>query len=102
MTGLCTTNGFMLGLKGVPDYNYVIEASANLFNWVSLVTNTSPFQFTDTNFDTFLFLLREIWRGRGALPPNHFAFNSHWMPNFSMRLRLDMAWASPADSLPMA
>jgi hypothetical protein len=27
MTGLCTTNGFMLGLKGVPDYNYVIEAS---------------------------------------------------------------------------
>ena len=23
MTGLCTTNGFMLGLKGVPDYNYV-------------------------------------------------------------------------------
>jgi len=49
MTGLCTTNGFMLGPKGVPDYNYVIEASANLFNWVSLVTNTSPFQFTDTN-----------------------------------------------------
>jgi hypothetical protein len=33
----------------VPDYNYVIEASANLFNWVSLVTNTSPFQFADTN-----------------------------------------------------
>jgi hypothetical protein len=49
MTGLCTTNGFMLGLKGVPDYNYVIEASTNLFNWVSLVTNASPFQFTDTN-----------------------------------------------------
>jgi hypothetical protein len=24
MTGLCTTNGCMLGLKGVPDYNYVI------------------------------------------------------------------------------
>jgi len=38
----------MLGLKGVPDYNFVIEASANLFNWVPLVTNASPFQFTDT------------------------------------------------------
>jgi hypothetical protein len=48
MTGLCTTSGFMLGLKGVPDYNFVIEASANLFNWVPLVTNASPFQFTDT------------------------------------------------------
>jgi hypothetical protein len=43
MTGLCTTNGFMLGLKGVPDYNYVIEASANLFNWVSIVTDNHHF-----------------------------------------------------------
>ena len=63
------------------------EASANLFNWVPLVTNASPFQFTDTNFDTFLFPLRAIWRGQVALPPNHFTFNSRWMPNFSMRLR---------------
>ena len=102
MTGLCTTNGFMLGLKGVLDYNYVIEASANLFNWVSLVTNTSPFQFTDTNFDTFLFPLRAIWHGQVALPPNHFTFNSRWMPNFSLRLRLDTVLASAAASLAMA
>ena len=61
MTGLCTTNGFMLGLKGVPDYNYVIEASANLFNWVSLVTNTSPFQFADTNRAGFR---QRYYRGR--------------------------------------
>jgi len=51
----------MLGLKGVPDYNYVIEASANLFNWVSLVTNTSPFQFTDANRAGFR---QRYYRGR--------------------------------------
>ena len=61
MTGLCTTSGFRPGLKGVPDYNYVIEASTNLFNWVSLVTNASPFQFTDTNRAGFR---QRYYRGR--------------------------------------
>jgi hypothetical protein len=32
-----------------PTYNYSIEASSNLFDWVSLVTNALPFTFTDTN-----------------------------------------------------
>ena len=43
------TNNFVLGLNGVLGTNYVIEASTNLFNWVPLVTNASPFQFADTN-----------------------------------------------------
>jgi hypothetical protein len=47
ISGQNTTNGFALELNGVPGTNYVIEASTNLFNWVSLVTNASPFQFTD-------------------------------------------------------
>jgi len=50
VSGQSLASGFMLGLSGASGTNYVIEASTNLFNWVSLVTNTSPFQFLDTNF----------------------------------------------------
>ncbi|MGO9585226.1 MAG: hypothetical protein ACLP2Y_03315 [Limisphaerales bacterium] len=49
VSGQSSTNGFMLVLNGVPGTNYVIQASTNLFNWVALVTNASPFQFIDTN-----------------------------------------------------
>jgi hypothetical protein len=46
-------------LNGVPTYNYSIQASSDLFDWVSLVTNASPFTFTDTNrFD------HQFYRGR--------------------------------------
>jgi hypothetical protein len=39
--------------------NYSIQASSNLFDWISLVTNASPFTFTDTNrFDY------QFYRGR--------------------------------------
>ncbi|MGA2788060.1 MAG: hypothetical protein ABSF60_11080 [Verrucomicrobiota bacterium] len=47
ISGQDTTAGFMLLLNGTPGTNYVIEASTNLFNWVPLETNASPFQFTD-------------------------------------------------------
>jgi autotransporter-associated beta strand protein len=36
-------------LVGVPTFNYAIQGSSNLFDWVSLVTNTSTVMFTDTN-----------------------------------------------------
>jgi hypothetical protein len=38
---------FSLGGTGVPGYNYVIEASTNLANWIAIATNPVPFQFTD-------------------------------------------------------
>ncbi len=42
-------------LTGVPTLNYSIQASSNLFNWTSLVTNASPFTFTDTNASSHKF-----------------------------------------------
>ena len=38
-----------INLTGVPGYNYAIQASTNLVNWLPLQTSTSPFTFTDTN-----------------------------------------------------
>lgn len=61
LTGTSLANQFNIGLDGVPDCNYVIEASTNLFNWVLLVTNTSPFQFADTNMAGFR---QRYYRGR--------------------------------------
>ena len=47
------TNGaFQVELTGPPQLNYVLQASTDLTNWVSLVTNTpavSPFYLTDPN-----------------------------------------------------
>jgi hypothetical protein len=45
----CATNGFLICLNGLPGTNYVLQASTNLQSWMSLVTNVSPFQYTDTN-----------------------------------------------------
>ena len=61
VSGQSSTNGFILGLDGVPGANYVIDASTNLSNWVLLVTNASPFQFTDTNQAGFRY---RFYRGR--------------------------------------
>jgi len=38
---------------GLPGYNYAVQASTNLVDWVPLVTNSSPFGFTDTNTGKF-------------------------------------------------
>jgi hypothetical protein len=42
-------NGFQFQVAGVPGFNYAVQESTNLIDWVSLFTNTSPFSFTDTN-----------------------------------------------------
>jgi len=38
-----------MSVTGLPGSMYVIQASSNLVNWVSLETNVTPLQFTDTN-----------------------------------------------------
>jgi endonuclease/exonuclease/phosphatase family metal-dependent hydrolase len=47
------SNGFQFLLTGSAGVNYVVQTSTNLSagNWTSLLTNTSPFTFTDTNTD---------------------------------------------------
>ena len=45
--------GFQFTITGVPGFNYAVEASTDLVDWVPLITNTSPFTFVDgdaTNF----------------------------------------------------
>jgi len=44
-----TNNQFEFTVTGTTGYNYAVEASANLSNWISIGTNSSPFAFTDTN-----------------------------------------------------
>ncbi len=40
---------FSFYVTKVLGYQYVIQASTNMVNWVSLVTNTAPFSFSDAN-----------------------------------------------------
>jgi hypothetical protein len=49
--GAATAGGgqFSLSLPGVAGFAYVIEASADLVNWLPVQTNTAPFTFTSTN-----------------------------------------------------
>jgi hypothetical protein len=42
-------NGLEFQVAGVPGFNYAVQESTNLIDWVSLLTNTAPFSFTDTN-----------------------------------------------------
>jgi|GEM_PF-1440179 hypothetical protein len=42
-------NGFQFQVAGVPGFNYAVQESTNLIDWVSLITNTSPFIFMDAN-----------------------------------------------------
>ena len=42
-------NGFQFQVAGVPGFNYAVQESTNLIDWVSLITNTAPFSFTDAN-----------------------------------------------------
>jgi hypothetical protein len=44
---------YALIVTGVPGYNYVVQASTNLVNWVPVQTNTAPFTFVDTNASQF-------------------------------------------------
>jgi hypothetical protein len=40
---------FALSVSGVPNYQYVVQASTNLVDWVSVGTNSAPFTFVDAN-----------------------------------------------------
>ena len=40
---------FQFKVIGVPGYSYVIQASTNMTDWVSVQTNVCPFVFEDTN-----------------------------------------------------
>ena len=40
-------------VSGVTGYKYLVQASSDMVNWVSLQTNTAPFTFTDTNASQF-------------------------------------------------
>jgi len=44
-------SGVTFSVTGVPAYHYSVQASTNLIDWVSLITNSSPFNFTDTNLN---------------------------------------------------
>jgi hypothetical protein len=50
---LSTDNGFQFQVVGVPGFNYAVQESTNLIDWVSLFTNSSPFTFVDTNATNF-------------------------------------------------
>jgi alpha-tubulin suppressor-like RCC1 family protein len=46
-------NGFQFQVAGVPGFNYAVQDSTNLIDWVSLLTNTAPFIFVDANATNF-------------------------------------------------
>ena len=44
-----SADGFSFSVSGFSGYEYVVQSSTDLINWVSVQTNTAPFTFTDTN-----------------------------------------------------
>jgi len=60
MSATATPGGLSIALTGVPSYVYVIQASTNLMTWAPILTNNSPFVFTDTNITL---LPRLFYRG---------------------------------------
>jgi hypothetical protein len=44
---------FAMTVNGVAGNKYVVQASTNMVNWDSVLTNTSPFKFVDTNASKF-------------------------------------------------
>lgn len=44
---------FALNIAGVTGYQYVVEASLDLANWIPVQTNTAPFVFVETNASRF-------------------------------------------------
>ena len=49
----CADGQYAFVVSGATGYKYLVQASADLVNWVSLQTNTAPFTFTDTNASQF-------------------------------------------------
>lgn len=52
-TPMSTGNQFSFSVSGVTGYQYVVQTSTNLTDWVSLQTNTAPFTFVDPNAVAF-------------------------------------------------
>lgn len=46
-------NQFQFTVAGVPGFNYAVEASTNVLDWVRLTTNASPFIFVDSDTGNF-------------------------------------------------
>jgi len=44
---------FAMNVTGRPGYFYVVQASTNLANWISIGTNGSPFDFVDADSGSF-------------------------------------------------
>ena len=42
-------NNIQFTVAGVPGFNYAVQASTNMIDWIPLITNISPFTFIDTN-----------------------------------------------------
>jgi hypothetical protein len=42
---------FNVSVSGTPGFNYVIEASTDMVNWIPVQTNTAPFTFVDSDAD---------------------------------------------------
>jgi hypothetical protein len=53
------SNGvFQIELAGAPSGNYILQASTNLTQWISISANlpaNAPFYFTDTNASNFAY-----------------------------------------------
>jgi len=43
------SNQFQFAINGVAGFDYALQGSTDLINWINLLTNTSPFVFADTN-----------------------------------------------------
>jgi hypothetical protein len=48
-----TSGGFNISVNGTAAFPYVILASSDLVNWVTLATNSAPFVFTDLNSSNY-------------------------------------------------
>jgi hypothetical protein len=44
---------FAMSVGGIPNYQYVVQASTNLVDWVSVQTNTAPFSYVDSDASQF-------------------------------------------------
>jgi hypothetical protein len=54
LTPAPSVNGqFAVSVSGVTNYQYVVQASTNLVDWVVVQTNTAPFTFVDSNAGQF-------------------------------------------------
>ena len=52
-TATLSGGNFGINISGTPGAKYVVQASTNLMDWISVQTNASPFTFVDTNTARF-------------------------------------------------